>query len=113
MEDSILLTIKKLLGIEPEYEYYDNEIIPAINTVLYSLRQVGLPGYSISDATQTWYDYLGARLTDLEAIKTFIYLKTRLIFDPPTNSTHIDSINKIASELEYRLYMDTQPEYNN
>jgi hypothetical protein len=77
----------------------------AINTVLLSLNQFGIgpeSGFVISDATTTWKDLLGTRM-DLEAIKTFIYLKVRLIFDPPTSAFVVEAMERQISELEWRI----------
>lgn len=103
--DSILTSVKKSLGIDSEYDHFDADITMCINTVLNILNQLGVgpeQGYSITDDTQTWYEFLGER-KDLESVKTFVYMKVKLIFDPPSNSFLIDSINKILSELEWRI----------
>lgn len=103
--DSILASIKKLLGIEADYEQFDTDIIIYINSVLMALIQLGIgpsTGFSISDNSAIWSDLLGDR-TDLEAVKTYVYLKVRLVFDPPQNSFLVDSIKNMITELEFRL----------
>lgn len=104
MNDSILTSIKKLLGIPEDYDPFDTDIIMHINTVFFSLNQIGIgtPGFTISDKTTTWEDYL-PEVTNLEAVKSYIYLKVRLLFDPPTSSVITDSINRQINELEWRL----------
>ena len=103
--DSILASIKKLLCIEADYEQFDTDIIIYINSVLMVLIQLGIgpsTGFSISDNSAIWSDLLGDR-TDLEAVKTYVYLKVRLVFDPPQNSFLVDSIKNMITELEFRL----------
>ena len=103
--ESILNAIKKLLGIEPEYEHFDQELIMNINTALMVLTQLGVgpeEGFSITGKEDTWEDFIGDR-KDLEMLKTYIYLKVRLMFDPPDTSYLIESIRKQAEEFEWRL----------
>lgn len=106
MEDgSILTTIKKLLGINEEYKVYDTDIIVYINGVFFTLNQLGVgpvEGFSIADETSTWREFIPDR-GDLEAIKTYIYLKVRLVFDPPQMGYLVDAITKQCAELEWRL----------
>lgn len=102
---SILTTIKKLLGIESDYTHFDSDIIIYINSVLMSLNQIGIgpdAGYAITSDTETWSNYLGAS-TNLEAVKSYIYLKVRLVFDPPSSDSVIKAIERQIQELEWRL----------
>lgn len=103
--DSILTSIKKLLGISEEYERFDTDIIMHINSVLFTLNQIGVgpsEGFSISGASETWDDFLGSS-SNLEPVKTYVYLKVRLLFDPPQSSSVMESINNQVSEFEWRL----------
>ena len=103
--ESILTSIKKLLGIAEEYEHFDPDIIMHINSVFMILNQIGVgpsEGFTIEDETSVWTDFIPETLR-LEAVKTYVYLKVRLLFDPPLNSTVIESINRTISELEWRL----------
>lgn len=103
--ESILTSIKKLLGIEAEYQHFDADIIMHINSALMSLNQIGVgpaAGYTISDASSTWVDYLGDDKT-LEGVKQYIYLKVRTIFDPPSSSFVMDAMDRVIKELEWRL----------
>jgi len=103
--DSILLSIKKLLGIESDYTHFDQDIIMYINGVFMILNQLGVgpeEGYSITSDEETWSDYLGD-VVNLEGVKTYIYLKVRLIFDPPSIASVIDAIERLITELEWRL----------
>lgn len=103
--ESILTTIKKLLGITADYKHFDTDIIVHINTVLMALNQIGVgptDPYLITSEIETWDDFLGGA-KNLEAVKTYIYLKVRLAFDPPANSSLIEAINRSINELEWRL----------
>lgn len=103
--DSILITIKKMLGIDESVTHFDTEVMVNINTELMTLNQLGVgpsTGFSISSNEQTWKDFTGER-KDLDAIKTYIYLKVKLVFDPPTNAFVVDAMTKRASELEWRI----------
>lgn len=104
---SILLTIKKLLGLEEEETGFDPDIIVGINSALFNLRELGLEPdeggiFTISDETTTWGELLDNR-NDLELVKTFIYLKVRLTFDPPQNSFLVEAIKSQINEMEWRL----------
>ena len=107
--ESILTSIKKLLGITEDYEAFDTDIIIFINSALMALSQLGAcpDGFSITGKDETW-ENLGVPINKLEAIKTYIYLKVRLAFDPPTNSFVIDSINKQIHENEWRIILQTE-----
>lgn len=106
--NSILTSIKKLLGLSEEVTVFDNDIIIHINTVLSSLIQMGVgpqDGFSITSAAQTWDAFIGDKKT-IEQVKSLVYLKVRLLFDPPTTSFLLESINRQISELEYRVYTE-------
>ena len=110
METSILLTIKKMLGLDPEYDAFDTAVVVNINTVFMTLTQLGVGptgGYSIIDATATWEDFLGAA-TDLEAVKSYVYLATKLIFDPPASSFVLASMEKQIAMYEWRLNVQAE-----
>lgn len=105
MGDSILLTIKKLLGIGNDYKYFDEDIIIHINSVLMILNQLGIgpvTGFSISDESATWSDFVD-NLSMLEAVRSYVYIKVRLLFDPPTSSFTITALENQIKELEWRL----------
>ena len=97
--ESILTSIKKLLGIEEEYEHFDTDIIIHINSTFSILNQIGVGpvnGFSIVDKSSTWDQY------SLD-VKQFVYLKVKLIFDPPLSSSVMEAIKQTVSELEWRL----------
>lgn len=105
--DSILLTIKKGIGIDPSYEAFDPDIIMHINSVLFILTQEGIgpkEGFNITGQDETWEDFLGESLNKLSAVQSYVTLKTRLLFDPPQSGTLNEQITKLISELEWRLY---------
>lgn len=106
--ESILTSIKKLLGIEEDYEHFDTDLIIHINSVFMILTQIGIgpsEGFIIEDKLATWSDFLDeTELVNLSAVKSFVHLKVRLLFDPPTGSV-AESMNKLLSELEWRLYI--------
>lgn len=105
LTDSILLTVKKSVGIEVEEDNFDNDLILLINSALSILVQLGVgpeKGFSISDSSGSWSDFLGASYL-LDMAKEYVYLTTRLIFDPPANSFVVSCIEKRISELEWRI----------
>ena len=101
MDTSILKDVKSVLGIPEEEEHFDLDIIMHINTSLFILYQAGVgpkEGFSIKDDKETWEDYLGEK--NLHAVKTYIYLNVRTLFDPPEGSSAIlESIQKTTEEL--------------
>lgn len=102
--DSILTSIKKLLNIAEEYEYFDSDIIMHINSALLVLTQLGVgpsEGFVIFDKTAIWDDFLGD--DNVEMVKSYIFLKVKLLFDPPTSSAAMDAANRLISEFEWRL----------
>lgn len=103
--ESILTSIKKLLGIAEEYAHFDQDIIMHINSALMTLSQIGIgpaEGFTINSDIQTWTDFLGEQ-TNVEAVKTFVYLKVKMVFDPPTSSFVMDAYNRQAEEYLCRL----------
>ena len=109
--ESILTSIKKLLGIDESHEFYDEQIIMHINSVFAILTQIGVgpsSGFSIIDEHASWTDFV-AEDPRLESIKSYMYLKVKLLFDPPLNSATIESMNRLISELEWRLSVTVDP----
>jgi hypothetical protein len=107
--ESILTTIKKMLGIEESFTNFDDELIVYINGVFTTLSQLGIgaPNYIITGKANTWTEFV-KDAKNLEAVKTYIYLKTRLVFDPPASSTVITAIEKQISEIEWRLWQNAE-----
>lgn len=105
MDDSILDSIKKILGMPPAYDAFDTDLVIHINSVFGILAQLGVGpagGFSISDNTTLWKSYLGDS-KDLEMVKSYIALKVRLVFDPPTTGAVMDAMKEQIRELEWRL----------
>lgn len=103
--DSILVSIKKMLGISEDVKIFDADIIIHINSVFMILNQLGVgpsKGFSITDATSTWSEFIPNE-SSIEAVKSYVYLKVRLLFDPPTSSAAIESYNKMIAEFEWRI----------
>lgn len=103
--ESILTTIKKMLGLEESYEVFDDEIIVHINSAFMMLNQLGVgpkdPFY-ISDKTAKWSDFT-KNFTNIESVKSFIYIQVRILFDPPTSSFVLDALTRQAAEYAWRL----------
>lgn len=110
--DSILISIKKLLGIAEDYEQFDVDIIMHINSVFAILTQLGVgptEGFYIEDDGPEWSDYLEDNRL-IETVRSYMYMKVRLMFDPPTSSAVMDSMNRMISELEWRINVAVDPE---
>lgn len=113
MDDSILTSIKKLLGISEDYEHFDADIIMHINSVFMILTQLGVgppDGFSIEDDSSVWSNFIGDS-SNIESVKSYVYLKVKLLFDPPLSSAAMEASNRLISELEWRLNLAA--EYNN
>lgn len=107
--DSILLSIKKLLGIEDTVDVFDADIILHINSVFSNLTQMGVgpkEGYSISDSSSVWSEFIEDSQT-LQNVKSYMYVKVRILFDPPSSSIHKQALEEQAKEIEYRLYTES------
>ena len=102
--DSILTSIKKLLGIAEEYEHFDADLIMHINSVFMILTQLGvgpLEGFAIEDSSACWYDFIEDE-TKLQAVKSYMHLKVKLLFDPPTGAV-MEATKNLVNEFEWRL----------
>lgn len=109
--DSILMTVKQFLGVDSNYDGFDQDIIIAVNNALMTLNQLGVgpaEGYRILGFDETWGDLLGASI-DLESAKSLICLKSRLLFDPPATSFLISAIERQITEMEWRLRLQAEP----
>lgn len=106
--DSILNTIKKLLGIDIDDDSFDVDIIVNINSAIFSLSQMGIgpkDGFIVTSIDQKWSDYIDSNIKNVEGVKNYLYLKTKMIFDPPTSSTVIEAFNNSIKELEWRMML--------
>ena len=111
MIESILDSIKKILGIDSRYDAFDEDLVMHINSVFMILRQMGIgpkEGFSINDSSTTWAEYI-SDLSLLQMVRTYVGLKVRMVFDPPTSSALAEAINKNISELEWRLSVQVDP----
>lgn len=112
MSDSILTSTKKILGIEEEYTAFDPDVVTHVNSIFSVLQQLGLgpeEGFMIEDKSSVWSDFLGDDIR-LNSVKTYIYLRVRLLFDPPMTSYLIKSLSDQAKELEWRLNVKREGE---
>jgi hypothetical protein len=105
VEASILTSTKKVLGIAEDYTAFDVDILMHINSVFSTLQQLAVgpaEGYTIEDASATWQDYIGVD-PRYHAVRSYVFLRVRLLFDPPGTSYLIDSLRKQAEQMEWRL----------
>ena len=119
MPDTIISNIKQLLGLASDYTPFDQEIILHINSVILVLNQIGIgktgfyltltdDGTGTLKSTQTWTDFLGDKIHDQEAVKSYIFMKVKLLFDPPASGTILESYKKLIEEFEFRLNVSTR-----
>lgn len=109
MTNSILNSVKESIGIVEEYTHFDNVLIMHINSVFMILNQIGVgpeKGFSISDETAQWSDFLPEDNKNYEAVKSYVSAKVRLMFDPPTGSVHMECLKQVINELEWRLNLE-------
>lgn len=105
MEQSILTSTKKILGIAEDYDVFDLDVLTHINSAFSTLTQLGIgpaEGFMISDATAVWSDFVDDDL-QYNSVRSYIFLRTRQVFDPPTTSYLIAAYDKQIQELEWRL----------
>lgn len=110
MNENILVSIKKLLGIDEDDYSFDKDIVLHINTVLSILSQVGIGpenGFLIINKDETWQQFLGDNMTKQAMVVSYVHLKVKLLFDPPNSSFVIESIKDNIRELEWRLNIST------
>lgn len=109
-DDSILESVKKMLGPGSDQTEFDSELLMNINGVFFELQQLGIgpeEGFSVYDDTEKWIDFT----TDenvLNALKPYMYLKIKLIFDPPTSSSVLTSFENMINRFEWRLNVDSE-----
>lgn len=110
--DSILDSIKALLGVAKDYTVFDDQITMDINTALMHLNTLGVgvePAFTITGSGETWTDLL-AGVDNLNSVRSYVYLQVRILFDPPQNSFMIDAMKSQLAEIEFRLTV--QAEHN-
>ena len=109
--ESILTSVKKMLGIAEEYEHFDPDIVMHINSAFSVLTQLGVgpsSGFAIRDKSSVWEDFIGSDLR-LEMVKSYMHLKVRLLFDPPMSSALLSAMERQISEYEWRLNVAVDP----
>ena len=113
--EGILTSVKKNLGIVEEYGHFDADVITHINSVFSVLHQLGVgpsEGFSITGPAETWRDFLPDSAT-LEMAKSYVYLKVKLLFDAPANSSVLSATNSMISEFEWRLQVAAEEKNQN
>lgn len=110
MDESILLNIREMCDVGENVDSFDGQLIPMINTFLFRSAQfgVGTKGFSIKDANATWEQFLGENAENYTAIKNYIAIRVRLIFDPPDNAALLTALKEEARELEWCLYDEAE-----
>ena len=108
--DSILTSIKKMLGIEEDYTQFDQELILFINSVFGILYQLGVgqttEPYKITDSTDAWDDFMKG--DQIETVKSYVFMKVKLLFDPPSSSFVLNSYQELIKEFEWRCNVDAE-----
>jgi hypothetical protein len=111
MEESILTSVKQALGVEAEYNVFDNDIMMHINSVFMILYQIGVgPSrpFRIEDEYNAWDEFIPMDDLRFGAVQSYVYAKVRMMFDPPSASAHKDALNQMISELEWRLNWEVE-----
>ena len=112
--ESILTSIKKMLGISEEYTHFDEDLIMHINSALAVLCQLGVgpsEGFFITNKSAVWSDFV-PDLSKLQFVKTYVYQKVKLLFDPPQSSAAIQALNESIKEFEWRINVQVDPGKN-
>ena len=112
-DDSILMSMKNMLNIEKNDPAFDTQIGMLINNEFMTLHQIGIgpdDGFVIHDANTKWTDFSDDQ-TLIETVKSFVYLRVRILFDPPASSVVADAINSRINELEWRLNVQAERDY--
>ena len=111
MQDSILMTIRKLVCGNPYADHFDSDLLVHINACFSILNQLGVGpenGFVVTDETQSWSSYIADNYR-LNMVKTYVTLKVKKIFDPPLTSSGLEAMDKEISELEWRLNVAVDP----
>ena len=111
MQDSILMTIRKLVCGNPYADHFDTDLLVHINACFSILNQLGVGpenGFVVTDETQSWSSYIADNYI-LNMVKTYVALKVKKIFDPPLTSSVLEAMDKEISQLEWRLNVAVDP----
>lgn len=112
MDESIFNSIKALLGPDASYEVFDQDILIHINTAIAVLTQLGVgpaSGFMVIGPDETWSDFIGNDDKTLNMVKTYIYMKVKMAFDPPVNSSVLTAYQEACKEYEWRLNIAVDP----
>ena len=112
MEESIFNSIKALLGPDASDDVFDQDIMIHINTAISTLTQLGVGpayGFAVTGTTETWSDFIGDDKT-LNMVKSYIYMKVKIAFDPPINSSVLNAYQEACKEYEWRLNVAVDPD---
>lgn len=112
MTQSILASTKKVLGIDPSIDVFDQDIIMHINSVFNTLQQLGVgpvEGYQIADETSEWPEFTSNNFL-MNSVKSYTYLRVRMLFDPPSTSFHLEAIKEQIKEFEWRMKVQMEGE---
>lgn len=107
--ESILTSIKKMLGLTEEYEHFDVDIIAHINSTFRVLHQLGVgpsKAFRITDADAIWSDFIAEDCEGFDEIKTYVYQRVKVLFDPPLSSAHLSALKESIAEFEWRLQIE-------
>lgn len=110
-QESILCCVKKMLGLDADYDAFDTDVIVCINSALMTCMQLGVgpkEGFTVTGNSETWDDFLEDDLVQLQAVKQFVYLKVKQTFDPPESSFVNASIDRAVDELTWRLNVQAE-----
>lgn len=104
MEESILKSVKKMLGLPPEDDHFDIDIITNINSAIVVLNQLGVGDgtFAVTGDEETWTDFLGEN-KKFNLVRSYIVMKVRIWYDPPTQNSHIEAVERSIKELECRI----------
>ena len=110
MDESILVTIRRMLGPSETYDYFDDELIPHINSAFNRLKQLGVgpsSGFSIMGDSETWSEFFSDNKV-INMVISYIYLKVKMLFDPPSNSITAESFKNQIAEYEWCMNVDAE-----
>lgn len=108
--ESILQSVKKLIGIDPSVDAFDVDLVMHINSVLNILNQMGVGtyGFVVTGPAETWDQFVPS-YSLMEMVRSYVVLKVRLIFDTPQSSSVMEAINRQIAELEWRMFVNSDP----
>ena len=110
-DNNILNDVKRSIGLMPEYDSFDQVLIMHINSVFMILHQMGVgpdSGFRLVTGEEVWTDFLPSTYENFESVKSYVGMKVRLLFDPPSSSTHMECIKQAINEFEWRLNFEAE-----